>query len=642
VNYGSILVGDALADTAVDIRSPGDNDFQNHGTIAGRIKNAAAANVGFINHAGARFTSVGGLGFMGSNTFTNKGYFISHSGVNNTASVQRFTGRFDQTSTGILGINLDHNAGLSDLVMLEESGTFNLAGKAQANFINAGLIKPGTTVKTEALKANSVGSTLAMDDAFTIDRTAIMDIRLLKSPTKLELVSTANFTPAGLSSFASQMGKVIGTYQTATSATLSQPAPVRMAATPADSVGDSFNSSQNSSYTFFQAATAQLVNLPAVSDLEQGYNKLAGSAIQAVPQANYQAVTRAVSTVSDRMNSWRVGDSFVNTTKNPRALMTGIASMNQPITPNAPQVANGTLAADGGQMPITSLAKSTDARTWITPFGGTSNSNNLAYQVYGGSLGIEAESDDGKFIGGAALTVSQSNYTYSSSSTPATPGSATNYGASFYFGARHESAYLTAIGYLGGSSGSFTRQLQVMDFNTSTGVNMHSNILSARVEAGYNLLPNPEGKRTLQVTPFVAIAPTQIRQNGANEYFGSLGSGFYYGSNINTAVPVSIGGEISGDMQLSNKEVLRPFLRVSWVHDLMKPNTMAAAYNPGYGPTLYSHGTPSMGNMVVIKGGAKYNLGNKISAYATLDLEQGNGAYSFRGIGGSLGAIYSW
>lgn len=121
-----------------------------------------------------------------------------------------------------------------------------------------------------------------------------------------------------------------------------------------------------------------------------------------------------------------------------------------------------------------------------------------------------------------------------------------------------------------------------------------------------------------------------------------MGSGFYYGSNINTAVPVSIGGEISGDMQLSNKEILRPFLRVSWVHDLMSPNTMAAAYNPNYGPTLYSNGTPSMGNMVVIKGGAKYNLGNSISAYATLDLEQGNGAYSFRGVGGSLGAMYSW
>jgi uncharacterized protein with beta-barrel porin domain len=404
-------------------------------------------------------------------------------------------------------------------------------------------------------------------------------------------------------------------------------------------VGSAIGSYQtDGSNTLFQSATAQLVILPTVSDLEQAYNKFAGSSIQAVPQANYQAVTRAVGTISDRMNSWRVGDSFIATTKNPRAMMTGVGLANTPVVP---QIATGTLAADGENLP-SAQNNPRDARTWITPFGGTSNSNNLAYQVYGGSIGIEMESDDRKFVGGAALTVSQSNYTYSSSTTPSTPGSATNYGASFYFGARHESAYLSAIGYLGGSSGSFTRQLQVLNFNTSTGVNVHSNILSARVEAGYNLLPNPEGKRSLQLTPFVAISPTQIRQNGANEYFGSLGSGFYYGSNINTAVPVSIGGEISGDMQLSNKEILRPFLRVSWVHDLMSPNTMAAAYNPNYGPTLYSNGTPSMGNMVVIKGGAKYNLGNSISAYATLDLEQGNGAYSFRGIGGSLGAMYSW
>jgi hypothetical protein len=69
--------------------------------------------------------------------------------------------------------------------------------------------------------------------------------------------------------------------------------------------------------------------------------------------------------------------------------------------------------------------------------------------------------------------------------------------------------------------------------------------------------------------------------------------------------------------------------------------TMSAA-TTSYGPTLYANGTPTMGNMVVIKGGAKYNLGNNISAYATLDLERGNGAYNFRGIGGSLGAVYSW
>jgi hypothetical protein len=609
VNYGSILVGDAIADKAVEIISPGVNDFQNHGTIAGRINNAAAANVSFINHEGARFTSVGGLDFLGTGTFTNKGAFIIGSGSENTASVQSFVGTFNQTSAGILGVNLDHNAGLADLLKLEGSGTINLAGKAYAHFLNAHLIKPGTTSQTEIIRADRLGS-LILQDGFTIDRTAIMDMNLVKSPTSIQLVSTANFTPAGLSSFASQVGSAIGAYQT------------------------------DGSNKFFQAATAQLVNLPTVSDLELAYTKLTGaaSAIQAMPQANYQAVTHAVGTVSDRMNSWRIGDNLIATTKNPLAMMTGFVSFNSTV---AQQTATDALPV-GGQNRPSDQSYSNNARTWATPFAGTSDSNNLDYSVYGQSLGVEKESSNRKFIGGAALTVSQSNYTYSSSNIASIPGSATNYGASFYFGARHESAYLTAIGYLGGSTGSFTRQLQVMDFNTSTRVNVDSNILSARVEAGYNLLPNPEGKRALQVTPFVAISPTQIRQNGAYEYSDDLGAGLYYASNRNTAVPVSLGAEISGDMQLGDKEVLRSFLRVAWVHDLKSSGNMAAAYNPGNGITLYSNGSPSMGDMVVIKGGAKYNLGDRISAFATVDLELGTDADSFRGIAGSLGAMYSW
>jgi hypothetical protein len=611
VNRGSILVNNLLTDIAVDIRSVGVNDIQNHGVMIGRINNTPNASVSFTNNEGARFASAGGLGFLGTGTFTNKGYFISHLSGENTTSSNSFAGTFTQTSTGVLGIKLDHSASLSDLIRLEGSGVLNLAGKIQTTFLNPHLIKPGTVVK-EILRANSVGSTLAIDPAFAVDSTAIMNMGLLRSAGSVQLTSTANFAPAGLSTLGNQLGNAIGASQTA------------------------------GSNAFFQAATAQLVTIPTVGALDQAYNNLAGSAIQAVPQVNYQAVARAVSTVSDRMDAWRVGDSFITSTKNPRALMTGIASMNTPLmSATAPQVANGTLAADGGQAPI-ALAKSSDARTWITPFGGASNSNNLATQIYGGSLGIEAESDDRKFIGGAALTISQSNYTYSSTTTPSTPGSATNYGASFYFGARHESAYLSAIGYLGGSNGKFTRQLQTLAFNTSTNVNVHSNILGARVEAGYNLLPNSEGKRTLQLTPFVAIAPTQIRQNGANEYFGGLGSGFYYGSNINTAVPLYLGAELSGNMDLGNNEVLRPFLRVSWAHDLMSPMTMNAAYTPSYGPSLYANGTPTMGNMMIFKGGAKYDWGTKVSAYATLDIEQGNAAYSYRGIGGSIGAIYRW
>lgn len=626
-NNGYIGISDFRFDTAVTVRGAGGNtDIKNNGVFIGKLENQGS-RVSMTNAQTGRMylTNSPNLGVGGN--FVNSGYLqFSHPALSSLSSFS-YRETLKQTETGLLGINFNFKESLSELIKFEKKSvevdsltggnvgsnignSILLGGKIHPVLIKAGLIAPGSSLPTAILnKGNDVN---IRDEELGVLNTAIMTYDLIKDPSKVDLTAKANFTPAGLSTFGSQLGNAIGTNQTAGSS------------------------------AFFQAATAQLVTIPTVGALDQAYASLAGSAIQAMPQANYQAVTRAVGTVSDRMNSWRVGDSFIATTKNPRALMSGIASMNQPVTPNAPQVANGTLSADGGA-PLTSLAKSTDARTWITPFGGSSNSNNLADQIYGGSLGIEAQSDDRTYIGGAAMTISQSNYTYSSTTTPATPGAATNYGAQFYFGARGESAYLSAIGYLGGSSGNFTRQIQTMGLSASTGVNVHSNILGARVEAGYNLLPNPQGKATLQVTPFIAIAPTQIRQNGANENFNTLGSGFYYGSNINTAVPVYLGTEISGDVVMGNNEIMKPFLRVSWAHDLMNnPMAMNGAYTTTYGPTLYANGTPSMGNMVILKGGAKYNWGTKVSAYATIDVEQGNGAYSFRGIGGSLGMMYSW
>ena len=606
-NNGSISVNNIITDTAIEIHGAvGATQITNSGFLSGQIKNPDSSRIGLANLQGAQMYLPNSVS-LGGGLFTNAGYLQFSQQVGGISSLIS-NGAFTQVNTGELGLNLDINAGVADQLNIAAGTTFNLSGNIRPILLNAGLIAPGSV---EKVIVTNNGGALNIDHLGVDYQSAILSFAIQPSANEVTLKASANFAPTGLSPYASQIGSAIGAYQTA------------------------------GSNTFFQAATAQLVTIPTVSGLDQAYNSLAGAAIQAAPQVTYQAVTRAVGTVSDRMNSWRVGDSFITTTKNPRALMTGIASMNAPITPNAPQVANGTLPADAGELPLAQM-NPTDYRTWVAPFGGNSNSNNLADQIYGGSLGIEKESDDRQFIGGAAMTISQSNYTYSSSTTPATPGTANNYGASAYFGARNESAYLSAIAYLGGSNGSFNRQLQALGFDTSTNVNVHSNIMAARVEAGYNLFANPEGQRSLQLTPFVAIQPTQIRQDGANEYFNGLGSGFYYGSNLNTAMPLYLGAELSGDMDLGDNEILRPFLRVSWAHDLMSAMTMNAAYSPSYGVSLYANGTPTMGNSVIIKGGAKYNWGSKVSAYATIDVEQGNAAYSYRGIGGTVGAIYSW
>ena len=418
----------------------------------------------------------------------------------------------------------------------------------------------------------------------------------------ISLAATANFAPAGMSTYSTQVGNSIGSMQTAGSS------------------------------PFFGAVTSRLVSTQStVSQLDQTYTALAGTAISAVPQVNYEAVNRSIANFSDRMNSWRVGDSFIATTKNPRALLTNVQSANAPIIPGSMN----------DELPD-SKQKAGDFRTWITPFQAEAFTNTLTDRLYGGSLGLEVDSPDRSLIGGVGLTISQSNYSYSNSPTPSTPGASTNYGASFYVGARNSDAYISAIGYFGGSNTTFNRQLQNLGFNLTTNVNIQSTVIGGRFEAGYNILPNPEGNRQVQLTPFVAFQPVQIRQNGASESFAGYGSGFYYGANTNTALPVFIGAELSGDIDLGNDSRFLPFLRISWVTDTASTGGMSAAYSAVTGPTIYSNGTPSFGTAMIYKAGAKYNLGRKISAYATLDVEQGNSSNNYRGIGGTIGMRYSW
>ena len=69
---------------------------------------------------------------------------------------------------------------------------------------------------------------------------------------------------------------------------------------------------------------------------------------------------------------------------------------------------------------------------------------------------------------------------------------------------------------------------------------------------------------------------------------------------------------------------------------------MGSSYSSTNGPTIYANGAPSFGNAMIYKAGAKLNMGRKVSAYATVDVEQGNKTYNYRGIGGTLGLRYSW
>lgn len=601
-NEGTIQTAGGVGGRAI-VSDGGVTRLNNRGLIKGSIHLKGSGNIVNNDQGGSILTS--GLDLGIDSVLTNAGYVqfkSAESGLMGTVSV---SGTFNQLGTGVLGFEFDHYSGKSHSLILSSSGHMNLAGYIHPEVTsNAGRIAPGS--KQVTLIHRHEG-TLNVDQLNVLS-TAIMNYGLIKQPDRLILTSKADFAPVGLSGYGAQLGRAIGEYQ---------------------SVG---------SNPFFQSATSQLIKLPNVGSLNQAYVGLAGTSISAVPKVSYEAVSRAVDTISDRMNSWRVGEGIVAPSTNPQAIMTaqGLPS----------SVLGTAIALDMADSNRSQLAGpnsgSNTVRTWITPFQADTSSNALSNKVYGGTIGIDTESYDRKYLAGAGFTISQSNFTYDNYPTPRTPGSATNYGMSLYIGARHESAYISAIGYIGGSNTKLNRQLQVLGLNDTSNLNIQNVTLAARIEAGYNFLLNPQSKNPVQLTPFAAIQPTQIRQHSTNETFSGLGSGFNYSAKTNTALPISLGAELSGTFSFGDKETLRPFIRTSWIKDTKNSGDMGASFSPNDGVSIFSNGTPSYGSAWSIKAGVKYNNGSSTTAYATLDAVKGLNSSNYKAIGGTVGVMYRW
>lgn len=422
---------------------------------------------------------------------------------------------------------------------------------------------------------------------------------LIKSQSSIEIVATANFAPVGLSKFGSQVGQAIGQYQSA------------------------------GSNAFLQAATAQLVNVPDVASLDQAYQGLAGTAIQAVPQAVFQAVSQGIGSYTDRMNDWRVSSA---TSKSSRQA----AFYQQPQR----YAQNGISQSRVDSATDSNLIPNGRSGPWVSFFQSSVFSNSLTDRIFGGSLAYEVESDRRDMLGGVGLTLSQSGYSYNSAPTPITPGNSTNVGLSFYGIGRGENAYLSGIGYLGGGNSNFTRQLQTMGFNTSTNVNIMSYVAAARVEAGYSFEPFQNDHSNIKLTPFVAVQPTYIHQKSAQENFSGLGTGFNYSANDNTAVPVFTGLELSGNHLTDSGTRISPFIRAAWMAETQAKGQMGA--NNTQGVSLYFNGSPNLGSAMQYKVGSVFSGKDKVSGYLTLDYDYGNASYAYRAYGVTGGIKYAF
>ncbi|WAC26632.1 autotransporter outer membrane beta-barrel domain-containing protein [Ancylobacter sp. SL191] len=187
-----------------------------------------------------------------------------------TLGMTAIDGSLVQGATGSLVVRTDQISLGADQFTV--SGTAQLAGAIVGRVYRPGLAMPGAFSVPFLTAADGISwsSLTAMGD------TAILDFSLSGSSALLSLDTHIDFTPAGLSPDAQEVGETVAVIQTRGSSGL------------------------------FQAIVPALLEIPTVDRLETSYQTLGGGAVSLVPQSMINATSAAMASVTDQMDNWRL------------------------------------------------------------------------------------------------------------------------------------------------------------------------------------------------------------------------------------------------------------------------------------------------------------------------------------------------
>lgn len=246
----------------------GATTIANSGVLLGSITLADGAANSLHNLAGGTIQAGSLLDLGSTGAFQNDGILASASGIGEV----RVNGAFSQSATGFLSIRVDQLTGKADSFSF--GGATTLAGKLSLATVNLGDVRPGTFKLADIVSAdgglNTEGLTLS-----TV-KSAILNYALSNENGKLSLISTANFTPQGISSGGAEIGKALGLVQAQGGSRLSR------------------------------LMTTYLVGLDSTSRLEDAYNTVGAGGIAIAPAMILSTAQRSVYSITSRLDDWRL------------------------------------------------------------------------------------------------------------------------------------------------------------------------------------------------------------------------------------------------------------------------------------------------------------------------------------------------
>lgn len=333
-------------------------------TLLGSIKLAAGGNNLVQNLAGGTILAGPSLDLGGTGVLQNAGTLAT---AGTAAGTTEINGALMQTSGGSLVIKFDQHAGLVDHITID--GSAQLAGTIVPQPLNPGLIAPGTVSLGNFLSAsgglNLSGLTLGAPSA-------ILSYGLSSTGDGLSLTPTANFAPAGLSAAASSFGRVLSEAQSEGGTPLTR------------------------------LLTAALIRAADVTTLDRAYQTAGNSGVSAVPATVLETGNLAMIAVTDRLDSWRLGDGY-----------TGVQTAALPVS--------------GNGAPMAYAASS--SHVWVSFIGADASGGTLSSSYYGLAAGVDTELTRLPVLVGASFIGSWSSFTVN---WPSGSGQGPEAGASVY------------------------------------------------------------------------------------------------------------------------------------------------------------------------------------------------------------------
>ncbi|MGV0760571.1 hypothetical protein V6768_14740 [Tistrella mobilis] len=546
----------------------GDTTVTNKGTLTGSIKlGDGGANL-LTNQAGGTINSGASIDLGGTGSFVNHGRLQSATAGVVTTTIN---GGFTQSADGELQLRVDHATGKAD--GLHITGAASMDGKLSLATINSGSVKPGRLAIADVLVSDT--GLAAGNLELSAPASAILSYSLTNTDGRLGIQADADFTPEGLSGFGRRIGELLGRVQ----------------------------SEAASAYS--KAITAGLVSISDTATLDRGYRSVGDTGAASVPQSMLTASTRAMQTVTGRLDSWRMGAAAAAPGSREAAL-------------------DQTATASGG-------GNTAGGRAWMTPEGAYETGGGFDGHYFGTTIGIDGGADDGSFLVGGAFTYGKTSYDLDGLSAS---GTGKQYGVSVYGLRRFGEAYASVIGYAATGDTRYTRDLRFLGMPRAAVTRFDGTTLGARLEVGY-ALPLAAG---LKITPFAAVEPTRLHLDEARDSFGN-GGGVVYEASDTISMPMTLGFQIGGPVTFEDGSRIEPFFRAGWKHEFRPERdiTRHLAELPGIGFQDSDVEVPE--DAAVLRAGVQYRLDEDFDLQLSVDSELSE---ERRSVGGTLSLRYRW